>query len=203
MRVSQTPTNHKCIAVIGAQCTGKTTLVNELSDILKIPKITEVARRYNIPRAPSIKHVSLQLNILSDQISAEYNTYRTNGSFVSDRSTIDNMAYWLCNAHDYATDDEKESYMTTCIRNVFGNENRYTHVFLVQPEFAIEDDGFREIDPVYQNEIHTIIKTILRIYNIKHYTLTGDLQSRIQQALEILSEDKKWNQHTIKYWKTK
>jgi len=54
---------HRKICVIGAQGTGKTTLVNALIPYLLLPQIKEVARRYTIPKTPCTQLVEVQQNI--------------------------------------------------------------------------------------------------------------------------------------------
>lgn len=170
--------------MVGSQGTGKTSLANLLSKKLNIPIIQEVARNFkkeqlnkNNPEYPSI-----QKRILVAQIQEE----KKHEDFISDRSSIDNLAYFIYGCSDKVSVSENMSYIYDAITNA----RLYTHIFFLRPEFDIVDDNFRDCNISYQKDIDTTIYTILNIFNIKYYILTGSIEERIQKAMESIKNDR-------------
>lgn len=169
------------IAIIGSQSTGKSVISNELSLILKIPMITEIARRYDrneLLNTSSERYMILQKEILEQQIIAE-SEYK---EFISDRSSLDNLSYWINNCANRSNSFDNNQY----IKKAIANAKNYSHIFLLIPEFYPKDDGFRSTDIVYQMRIDAIIQTILHLYNISHYRLNGTIENRVTEAMKIL-----------------
>lgn len=166
------------IAIIGSQSTGKTTLGKQLSKKLNIPLITEIARKWNIEKATQTELIYIQKELLKLQIHEENH----NGQFISDRSTVDNLAYWLHNVSPIVDKEENELYVKTALWNV----KNYSHIFLLTPEFYPINDGFRSTDIVYQMRIDATIQTILHLYDISHYRLNGTVENRVKEAMKIL-----------------
>lgn len=182
MNNNKNETKYK-IAIIGTQSSGKTTLAKELSQKLKIPLISEIARRFDrnkLSNKSSVEYLSIQKQLLELQIEEELK-YQ---SFISDRSTIDNLAYWIHNCSETINEIENMDY----VRKALSNSNKYTHIFQLIPEFYPKDDGFRETNIIYQLQIAEVINTILHLNNIQHYRLTGTKEERINNAMKILDE---------------
>ncbi len=169
------------IAVIGSQGTGKSTLSRQLSEELNIHLITEVARSFKKEQliCTNPAYSSIQKEILRLQIQEE----SLHKKFVSDRSSIDNVSYYLYGCYDIASDLDNNSYISQSINNALN----YTHIFFLRPEFEISDDGFRDCDIKYQKSIDTIIKTILQLYNIKYYQLSGSTEDRVKKAMRVIN----------------
>jgi nicotinamide riboside kinase len=170
------------VTIIGSHGTGKTVIAKLISEKLNLPLITEVARNYDLKKIDRKSNIekfrTIQKKILNDQLFYE-NSYE---NFVSDRSTIDNLAYWLSNCYSYASDNENEIYLSRSLNNV----SNYSHIFLIKPEFSIKDDGFRDLDPIYQKKIEIIIDTILQIQKIRYFLLTGTISERLNYALKLI-----------------
>ncbi len=158
------------------------TLATKLSKRLDIPLITEIARRWNIKKATQTELIHIQKELLKLQIQEE----NYNGQFISDRSTIDNLAYWLHNVSPIVDIEENSLYVKTALENV----KKYSYIFLLTPEFYPVDDGFRSTDVVYQMRIDATIQTILHLYNISHYRLSGTVANRVKEAMKILDCEK-------------
>ena len=168
------------IAIIGSQSTGKSTIGNQLSENMNIRLITELARKWDIEKATQTELIHIQKELLKLQIQEENH----NGQFISDRSTIDNLSYWLHNVSPIVDKEENAIYIKTALDNA----KNYSHIFLLTPEFYPVDDNFRNTNIIYQLQIAEIINTILRLYNIPHYRLTGTVENRVQNAMEILTK---------------
>lgn len=170
------------IAIIGAQCTGKSTLANALSEQLNIPLITEIVRNYKKEQlqCTNPEYPQIQKEILRLQREEE----KKYEDFVSDRSTIDNMSYWIYGCVDKVSVLENIDY----IHKSLSNSRTYTYIFYLKPEILIVDDGFRECNLLYQRDIDTIIHTILKLFNLKYNILSGSVKERTKQAMEILKQ---------------
>lgn len=166
------------IAIVGSQSTGKSCLAKELSKILNIHMISEIARRWDIEKATQTELIDIQNEVLKLQIEEE----RKHEQFISDRSTIDNLAYWLHNVYDIVDYEENFQYKNKALSNV----GQYSHIFLLTPEFYPVNDGFRNTDVLYQMRIDATIQTILHLYDIPHYRLSGTVENRIKEAMKIL-----------------
>ena len=156
-----------------------TTIANKLSKKLNIPLITELARKWDIEKATQTELIHIQKELLKLQIQEE----NKNRQFISDRSTMDNLAYWLHNVSPIVDKEENESYVNTALDNV----KNYSHIFLLVPEFYPVNDGFRNCNIIYQLQIAEAIHTILMLNNILHHRLSGTVENRVQKAMEILA----------------
>jgi nicotinamide riboside kinase len=173
------------IAIIGSQSTGKTTLAKQLSEHLNIQLISEIARRFDkniLSNKTSAEYLLIQKELLKLQIEEESKLQ----NFVSDRSTVDNLAYWIHNCSEITNNIENALYIKKAIKNT----TIYTHIFQLIPEFYPRDDGYRDTNIIYQLQIAESIHTILHLNNIKHYRLTGTKEERLIKALEILNYEK-------------
>lgn len=166
------------IAIIGTHSTGKTTLAKALSSVLDIPVVEECARKHDIKHASLEEYIQIQENILAEQITAE----SKHRDFISDRSTTDNLAYWVHSCARRVDACANRAY----IKNAIDNTKNYTNIFLLIPEFYPRDDGFRDTNIIYQLQIAETINTILYLYQIPHNILSGSVNERLQQALKIL-----------------
>lgn len=171
---------YKKICIVGSQGVGKTTLTNLLSTKLKIPVISEIARNFTKEQlqCTNIEYPNIQKRILELQLLEE-SKY---DSFISDRGSIDNLAYFLYSCYDISSDLDNSFYVSQSINNALN----YTHIFFLRPEWELVDDGFRDCDVNYQKSIDIIIKTILQLYNIKYYMLSGTIENRMKKAMEII-----------------
>lgn len=130
------------IAITGAHGTGKTTLARALSEKLGLPLIAEqaqlVAREMGIKtceellRNPELAR-ELQERVLEEQIRAQLAHPR---GFVSDRCTLDCIAYWNL----YLGDEGAERYFFKARLHAY---RRLDLVVYVPPVVLSGGDGFR------------------------------------------------------------
>ena len=171
------------IALIGSHGTGKTSIVEELARITKIPIIEELARNYNMntPDMDEYKHYQKQL--LLEQLKAEAALFLSKGSFISDRSSIDNTAYFLLKCYENSTREEKRRYTQIAIHNSL----RYTHLFYVPIEIPLpKDDGFRFKGELFRESVDKRINDIIRYYGVEVTPVTGSLNERVSKILEVI-----------------
>lgn len=151
------------IGITGSHGTGKTTLAKKFSEEFNLPLISEVARKYDIPNTNIEAYCKIQKRLLFNQIEkeAEYQ------SFVSDRTTIDNLAYWitLCSAN--ALESDNRIYISETRQHII----TYDKIYYVPIRFEIKDDNFRFVSKSFQQTIDDVIRTILLVWNIEYETI--------------------------------
>lgn len=131
------------IAIVGSHGTGKTTLVEKLGDILKIPVIEEIARtvileRNKLPHdMDDLERFVFQQTVFDRQTAREDEAI----GFISDRSVLDALVY----AHGTSGVLALEEVITLRLRN-----KPYDHIFFIPREFPLEFDGVRKEDEIYQ-----------------------------------------------------
>lgn len=157
------------IAVVGSQCTGKTTYINDFLkkwSMYTTPENTyrDLIKKKKLPHSKNGTEESQTeiLNCLVDQ--AIENSKSDNVIF--DRCVLDVLAYstWLCL-------NEKMSEKTLDQQRIIVRETLklYDVIFFIPltkvSEIKMEDNNTREIDPIYREEIDTIFKAFQDSYN--------------------------------------
>jgi len=176
---------YKRIALIGSHSTGKSCVVEELAHIIKIPVINELARGYDLNTNDINKYKHYQKQILLEQIKSETSLILSNGNFISDRSTIDNAAYYLLKCQNVTTLEERKRYCELAMHNSL----HYTHLFYIPIEIPMQSDGFRFENELFRSQIDDKILEIISYFNISVITLSGSLDERVSTILEMI----KWS----------
>ncbi len=181
------------IGITGAQGTGKTTLASALAKVLSLPLIQEqariAARDLGIKKLGDLggdpqKGVEYQWACLDYQRLAEA-TYLH--GFVSDRTTIDNAAYWLKWHSHNAPSKENMRYYEMALDHAMD----YDLLIYVPAEFGPAKDGFRSTDVAYQREVDLYIRMIAGMVAVPTITVKGSLEDRVNQAVAEISSANK------------
>jgi ATPase family associated with various cellular activities (AAA). len=170
------------IALTGSHGTGKTTLAWHLANKLDLPLIVDRAR--DVAKKAEIKHVwdlrqdkfraaYFQCLVLIDRLSSE----QKGASFISDRSTLDLLAYWQA----YGLPENK-AYQSLCLANP------YDLLVYVPIEFPPAADGFRDTDPEFQREVDRRIRELLQLVPWPVVAVSGSVEERAQMVMEWLAE---------------
>lgn len=150
------------ITISGTEGTGKTTLVKAVSERYKIPMISEYAREIakemnilNLRQMSLEETYKFQNEVLKRKIEEE----SKHNSFIADRSTIDNLAYYLRWCGRDIRDELTQEYMNKCVKQL----KLYDKVFVL-PWNSVphEVDGFRTTKLFYKYEMHCLIIGLLQ-----------------------------------------
>ena len=169
------------IGCTGTMSVGKTTLVKALQEIPDLADYT-----FTTERSAYLHSLGIPLNhetTIEGQtvFLAERVSELMQPNIVTDRTIIDVMAFTHCASRvSYIDGDAFEEYAKRFLSG-------YDYIFYVSPKGVdIEDNGVRETDATYREEIDRTIKKLLKKHRPIHYTVKGSTEERIKQILNIV-----------------
>lgn len=177
------------VYMIGAHSSGKTTLARYVSEIYKLPMITEVARQILSEKELHLDSLRSNLDLVDNyQESIFYRQLEEEkkyNSYVSDRS-IDCLAYAAQHSRILSkllATDELREYLSVL-------KAPDSILFFVRPcKATLREDGVRESlnwDGVVA--IDSMIKFLLQMFDLKHFSInTDNMQERTKLIDSILS----------------
>lgn len=175
--------NHR-IAIVGSFSTGKTTLAEAVAPKLGLPLLPEVAREIAAQGFKLDKDATVETETLI--FLRQYYNEMTHPEFVGDRSLIDVLAYagWVLENQE----PRKEFALWDSCLEIAEHQLRsqYTKVFYLPIEFGIVEDGLRPNDPAFQEEIDRRMLSLLDTHDIRHQTLRGTVEERVDALLDAL-----------------
>lgn len=180
------------ISMTGASCTGKTTLAEKLAEELDYPLIQEVAR--TIIRERGIISASELVNNPREAQAVQYKILlrqhldenRCGGTFVSDRTYLDFIAYWR--AYDIISEagvDATTLFNSTC--RMFTREMNDLIVYC-PIEWDAEDDGFRLTNEELRHIVDDTIRREVAMLSVPVVRVKGAVGDRLSQVLEKVTE---------------
>lgn len=172
------------IAIVGSFSTGKTTLAEAVAPKLGLPLLPEVAREIAAQGFKLDKDATVETETLI--FLRQYYNEMSHPGFVGDRSLIDVLAYagWVLENKER----RKEFALWDSCLEIAEHQLRsqYTHVFYLPIEFGIVEDGLRPNDPEFQEDIDRRILGLLDTHDIRHQTLRGSVEERVDGLLQGL-----------------
>jgi nicotinamide riboside kinase len=151
------------IAIIGTHSTGKTELVNLLQSRLKgigkdVVVIKEVTRLCPFPVNRNTTFEA-QSWILLEHLKQEKEKSGCD-VLLSDRCLVDHYMYMV-----RKFPEESKSFLKTVLESA----KRYDHIFKTVPSSKIEENGFRDTDPKFRDDIERLLLEFLERHKI-HFT---------------------------------
>lgn len=174
------------IALSGAQCTGKTTLLNALRADDKFKTqftfVDEIVRtlqkkgfKINEAGTDETQLVVMQEHIKNTQLD---------GNVLVDRCVLDCMAYtiWMWRHHKI----NRETY-NNCFKMFLDNIMKYDIIFYLSPEFDIIPDGTRSTNNTFRDEVVSIFEQLIENFSLTVVRLTGTVEERLNAMKKILN----------------
>ena len=156
------------IGIIGTQCVGKSTLVEDM--ILQWPQLSrpektyrDVVKEKNLPVNKNGTKESQQiiLDFLCDEVMKNYPKKK----MVFDRTPLDNLVYslWL---FDKGLSDIDEEFIDKTVNTVRHALKFYSVIFylplVTENDITISEKEQRDVDPVYRAEIDVLFDALYR-----------------------------------------
>ncbi len=161
------------ICIIGTHSTGKTTLVNALSDFYKklgkkTMTISEISRLCPYPINEDT-NIDAQKWILREQMKYEDISHQNDNWVFCDRGTIDNFAYL-----ERTSGDEDISEIK---KDAIDHMKTYDLVFkTIKLTKPAQDDGVRSVDDEFRDDIDGRVVRLLDEEGIDHVLLPESLE---------------------------
>ena len=172
------------IGLSGAQSVGKTTLLNALrserdfKDFAICDEVTRRVKSYGLPINEDGSDVT-QMLIMNEHI---YNVFMFD-NMLTDRTVLDGLVYSTYLHKHGKINDKTLSHVKKVFDRVWGE---YTHVFYIEPEFEIQDDGTRSIDISFRDEIVESFNTAIAKRNLDVIKVRGSVRNRVDTIINIL-----------------
>ena len=171
------------IGFCGTMSVGKTTLVNALKELPEFKSY-----HFRTERSKHLMNLGIPLNTdstLKGQLvfASERAAELMQEKIITDRTVIDVMAF--CDLSTSMEDHEKR-YLSATLYYLI---KEYDILFYVSPEgVEIEDNGIRETDAEYRNEIDKKIKSLVQMFRGNTITIKGTVEERIEQVKTAVAQ---------------
>jgi nicotinamide riboside kinase len=177
------------VCISGAHCTGKTTLVNALKES---GQLNDFIFRSNLLRG--LKEMGIPINEIGDTttqlyvMTKFYEFLHTPGNAILDRCALDGMAYTMFFYKDmpFAMQQVFEGLFEQMIR-------KYDAICYVVPELPLIDDGVRSVDKNFYEQVIQNFEILISEFEIPVHYISGTVEERKQQVLNIISSLKEKN----------
>ena len=172
------------IGFCGTMSVGKTTLVNALKEL---PEFKDY--NFRTERSKYLMEMGIPLNTDStvkgqSVFLAERASELMQENIITDRTVIDVMSFAHCSKSINYLDKDKFEQFAACLIH------EYDHIFYVSPlGVDIEDNGVRETDAKFREDIDNVIQTLLNKYrhHIKNLTnIVGSTEERIEKIKQTI-----------------
>lgn len=162
------------VMITGVSGVGKTTLAKELSRTLSIPFVSGsysdlVPKTANMPHKDMISQSKEDIAQQDWQvINGRHKSITNLDSFITDRSYIDSMAYWLSKLSGQVPACETDLFIKACSELIERDGDKFIFIPFTLPmmtEWDIEDNHKRITSRWYQYQLTSIISGVLSYLN--------------------------------------
>ena len=182
----------KRLHFVGAQGTGKTTILNHYKE-QGYNVITEIVR--------NLAKEGVNINEMGDvegqkKIFSSYQKLlKSKKGYISDRGLVDVLSYTFSHAIAEIGEGIEEGplkkladkqYLTAA---KFYQENPDIQVCYFPIEFAVVDDGVRSTSEEFRSQVDFLIKSFLDTAHIPYHEITGTVEERIAKVDTILASN--------------
>lgn len=172
------------VGITGAQSVGKTTLLNALrsekffTSYTICDEVTRRVRSYGLPINEDGTGITQRL-IMNEHI---YNVFMFD-KMLTDRTALDGLVYTT-----YLTKKGKvEASVLRHVRQIFDRVwPKYDHVFYIEPEFDIIDDGVRSVNMNFRDEIAELFDAFIDKEKLAMTRVKGSVRNRVDTVIGIL-----------------
>ena len=181
------------IALSGAQCTGKTTLLSALRNdktfSSRFTFVDEIVRtlqkqgfKINEAGNDETQLAVMKTHVANSDLRLKGGDGAPNDVLV-DRCVLDCMAYtiWMWRHHKITRDTYH-----TCYKQFMDTIMKYDIIFYLSPEFDIIPDGTRSVDKNFRNEIVGIFEELIYNFSLTVVRLTGTVEERLSAMKKII-----------------
>lgn len=180
------------IALTGAHGTGKTTLSTKLAGLLAVRGTVGVCRE--APRLiiddvgdPEFfrrgnNNPSRQGLIFIRHLIEENSLFSKCDITISDRTLVDHLSY----TNVLFPEDSQSIENSALTKTVFSSLASYDLIVKLPIEFAALDDGVRESDIIFQNQIDAEIDRLYSLSKITPVIVRGPVEERARGVLALL-----------------
>ena len=169
------------IGFCGTMILGKTTLVNALKEL---PEFKDYI--FRTERSKYLMEMGIPLNTdstLKGQLvfAAERASELLQKNIITDRTIVDVMAF---NALSKSMTATESYFLNHTLEHLI---NDYDYLFYISPAgVEVEDNGVRETNSKYRDNINKKILEILDTYSNKYITINGSVEKRIKTVKQAI-----------------
>ena len=169
------------IGFCGTMSVGKTTLVKALKELPEFKNYT-----FRTERSKYLMEMGIPLNTdstLKGQLvfAAERASELLQKNIITDRTIVDVMAF---NALSKSMTATESYFLNHTLEHLI---NDYDYLFYISPAgVEVEDNGVRETDSEYRDNINKKILEILDTYSNKYITINGSVEKRIKTVKQAI-----------------
>jgi len=184
------------IGIVGSAGSGKSTLARDLAAALRVPLIEDMTlellrAQKGVPSWRGIRDIrvrrTIRLRALEEKVEAE----NAAPAFVSDKTVVDYLAYWLQNQAEYETAEQTQAFFERAKDHL----SRYDLcVFLPVREEVDYAEG-RSNDPIHNLKVGAFKRGLLSMLGVPvvdaPYTFGEDMSTWIKRWLPSAAGSKK------------